>query len=140
MSVLRAIMSTEGVGGLYRGINNKLLKSMSQKFIYFYLFKYLSDRVRTMHKVKNPGSGALVVIGFLGELLGLPLIIPLEAVVTKVQMAKAGEPTGFVSVLRTFEERRRRGAGRGGRKAGALPWCVVLCACVLYAVCCVLRT
>ena len=131
MSVLRAIMSTEGVGGLYRGINNKLLKSMSQKFIYFYLFKYLSDRVRTMHKVKNPGSGALVVIGFLGELLGLPLIIPLEAVVTKVQMAKAGEPTGFVSVLRTFEERRRRGQEEG--QEGGSPT-VVCC-----AVCCMLR-
>ena len=31
---------------------------------------------------------------------GLPLIIPLEAVVTRVQMAMPGEPTDFASVLR----------------------------------------
>ena len=39
LSVLREIVAKEGVAGLYRGIDNKLLKSCSQKFIYFYIFK-----------------------------------------------------------------------------------------------------
>eukprot|EP00947_MAST-08B_sp_MAST-8B-sp1_P001340 g1340.t1 len=69
LGVLRGIVSEEGMLGLYRGINNKLLKSCTQKFIYFYLFRILSDVANRLQGSKDPGSSALLIIGFLGELL-----------------------------------------------------------------------
>ena len=76
LGVLRGIVSEEGMLGLYRGINNKLLKSCTQKFIYFYLFRILSDVANRLQGSKDPGSTALLIIGFLGELLGASRRMP----------------------------------------------------------------
>ena len=59
-------------------------------------------------------AGAYIIISWLGEILGLPIIIPLETVVTRVQTSTSGEtalqvvssirssPGGFSSLFRVF--------------------------------------
>eukprot|EP00948_MAST-09A_sp_MAST-9A-sp1_P002544 g2544.t1 len=127
LSVVREIAgSQDGIVGLYRGLGPKLVKSVSQKFIYFYLYSYLttmflmqrrakkklenqvkissSNQENSTEKTSRTEKPQLTVfqnlsVGYLSELLGLPLIIPLENIVTRVQTAKPGESISPIAIL-----------------------------------------
>jgi hypothetical protein len=83
--VVSDLTKTNGIGGLFFGVENKLVKSCTAKFIYFYIYRALI----------NLGSGpngeisvaSNLVIGYLGEFFSLPVIMPLEAIVSKSQTA-----------------------------------------------------
>jgi hypothetical protein len=83
--VVRELTTNNGIGGLFFGVENKLVKSCTAKFIYFYIYRALL----------NIGSGpngeisvaSNLVIGYLGEFLSLPVVMPLEAIVSKSQAA-----------------------------------------------------
>ncbi|CAK9096700.1 Probable protein phosphatase 2C 59 (AtPP2C59) (HopW1-1-interacting protein 2) (Protein phosphatase 2C WIN2) (PP2C WIN2) [Durusdinium trenchii] len=90
-----------GTQGLYRGIGPKLVKSVTGKFFYFYLYSSMSKlRLAAM---ADPSQGldtaSNLAIGFLSEVLELPLIMPLEAVVSRVQ-ANTRAGVGAVQIAR----------------------------------------
>ena len=82
-SVVRDLTAERGVAGLFFGVENKLVKSCTAKFIYFYIYRALLDVVRTGNS--QVSVVANLVIGYLGEFLSLPVVMPLEAVVSKSQ-------------------------------------------------------
>ena len=51
-------------------------------------------------------AGAYIIISWLGEILGLPIIIPLETVVTRVQTSTSGETA--LQVVSSIKEFARR--------------------------------
>ena len=108
-----------GFLGFYQGLGPKVMKSSIQKFIMFFLQRLLGGTYRRLYMQGIPESvpvhaGAYIIISWLGEILGLPIIIPLETVVTRVQTSTSGEtalqvvssiknsPGGFSSLFRVF--------------------------------------
>ncbi|GBG25946.1 Mitochondrial carrier protein [Hondaea fermentalgiana] len=79
-----------GVGGLYKGIGPKMVKSVTGKFFYFYLYTTLSKLRLAMMEDPSKGldTASNLVIGYFSEILELPIVMPLEAVVSRVQAAK----------------------------------------------------
>eukprot|EP00943_MAST-04B_sp_MAST-4B-sp1_P002342 g2342.t1 len=113
------VLQEHGVLGFYQGLGPKLVKSSTQKFIMFFLQRFLGGTYRSIYMQGVPESvpvhtGAYVIISWLGEILGLPIIIPIETVVTRVQTSLKGEtamevisairssPGGFLSLFRVF--------------------------------------
>ena len=92
VEILARIQKTRGLLSFYKGLNYKLVKSVSQKTAYFYIYQALSDAYRQALAGESSSVLGEIVIGWLGEALSLPLIIPLEAVVTKVQMQSIENP------------------------------------------------
>ena len=85
----------------------------------FFLQRLLGGTYRRLYMQGIPDStpvhtGAYIIISWLGEILGLPIIIPLETVVTRVQTSTSDEtalqvfnsisssPGGFSSLFRVF--------------------------------------
>jgi len=108
--------------GFYIGIREKVSKSIVQKFIYFFLFEGLQQgalrldnailRSRGKPATTKIRLAALLLSGYLGEALGIPLFAPLEYVAVQVQTSKTRE--GPVSVVqRTLREKGMRGFYRG---------------------------
>ena len=113
------VLKEHGVLGFYQGLGPKVVKSSTQKFIMFFLQRFLGGTYRSIYMQGLPESvpvhtGAYMIISWLGEILGLPIVIPLEAIVTRVQTSKTGEtamevitkirnsPGGFLSLFRVF--------------------------------------
>ena len=93
VEILARIQKTRGLLSFYKGLRYKLVKSVSQKTAYFYIYQALTDAYRrTLSTGESTSVLGELVIGWLGEALSLPLIIPLEAVVTKVQMESIENP------------------------------------------------
>eukprot|EP00946_MAST-07B_sp_MAST-7B-sp1_P005281 g5281.t1 len=82
-SVVADLTKEKGVVGLYFGVENKLLKSCTAKFIYFYIYRALLGIVESSNGRISVATN--LVIGYLGEFLSLPVVMPLEAVVSKSQ-------------------------------------------------------
>uniref|UniRef100_A0A7S2W8B5 Uncharacterized protein n=1 Tax=Mucochytrium quahogii TaxID=96639 RepID=A0A7S2W8B5_9STRA len=96
----------EGEGGplsLYKGIQAKLFKSVTGKFLYFYLYSSLSQlrRAATSDPTQPLGTVANLLIGYFSEVLELPVIMPLEAIVSRVQASK-DEGVGALDVARNM--------------------------------------
>jgi hypothetical protein len=90
-----------GKAGLYKGIESKLIKSVTGKFFYFYLYATLS-RLRSAQLGGAPlDTLSNLVVGFFSEVLELPLIMPLEAIVSKVQASK-GDGLSFSAAARAL--------------------------------------
>lgn len=113
------VLKEHGILGFYQGLGPKLVKSSTQKFIMFFLQRFLGGTYRGIYMQGVPESvpihtGAYVIISWLGEILGLPIVIPIETVVTRVQTSLKGEtamevisairgsPGGFLSLFRVF--------------------------------------
>ena len=110
--IVSEVYRKEGVLGFYAGLGPKVMKSSTQKFIMFYLQRLLSGLYAAAF-LKGTGqtvsTGVYMVISYLGEMLGLPLVLPIEVVVTRVQTSKTGE--GALDVLRDI--RNSKGGFRG---------------------------
>ena len=83
LSVVGDLTREKGIVGLYFGVENKLLKSCTAKFIYFYIYRALLNMAKTSTGQISVATN--LVIGYLGEFLSLPVVMPLEAVVSKSQ-------------------------------------------------------
>lgn len=70
---------------LYNGIQYKLLQASSSKFFYFYYNSILLALMRKRVKIDAKYS---ILAGYLAEMMHLPLTLPLEVVVTKMQTSK----------------------------------------------------
>ena len=107
LEVAADIVREQGVAGLYRGAAPKVFKSVTGKVLYFYLYRVLSDLA---NRLEGGAKGAALsmranlVVGFLSEVLELPVIMPLEAVATRQQVAKPG-----TTVSQTLAELVREG-------------------------------
>lgn len=94
--------------GLYVGYPAKTTKDVVQKFIFFYLFEGIvsfalrlqstSRRSRSLEPLAAPGFLMLLVGGYFGEVLGIPVFAPLEYLASQTQTSKTGE--GVLSVCR----------------------------------------
>ena len=82
-SVVADLTREKGLAGLFFGVENKLAKSCTAKFIYFYIYRALLNAVASGAGEVSVASN--LVIGYLGEFLSLPVVMPLEAVVSKSQ-------------------------------------------------------
>lgn len=83
LSVVGDLTQEKGVAGLFFGVENKLLKSCTAKFIYFYIYRALLNTAKTATGQVSVATNLL--IGYLGEFLSLPIVMPLEAIVSKSQ-------------------------------------------------------
>ena len=94
--IIRQVYSKDGIFGFYAGVGAKVTKSSIQKFIMFYLQRVLGTTYRSIF-MKHELSTARVdtvpymIISWLGEILGLPIIIPIETIVTRLQTSTSGE-------------------------------------------------
>ena len=99
--IVAEVYNKKGILGFYAGLGPKVMKSSTQKFIMFYLQRLLSGLYAAAFlkgKGKTVGTGVYMVISYLGEMLGLPLVLPIEVIVTRVQTSKTGE--GAMEVIR----------------------------------------
>jgi len=101
---IRHIVEKDGVMGLYKGSSPKVFKSVTGKVLYYYIYRTLSNLAigneqRGLTAVEN------LVIGFLSEVLELPVIMPLEAVATRAQVSK--KHASFATIAKQlFDENR----------------------------------
>ena len=101
-----------GTAGLYKGVQYKALQVALCKFIFFYVYDALQARYRNMY---NAGftPGANLLAGYLSDLAMLPVTLPVESLITKLQHAEEGDT--IVSVVAKV----RRTSGLTSLYAGA---------------------
>jgi len=101
-------LEREGGGkqGLYKGIGPKLFKSVTGKFFYFYLYSMLSKA--RLANMADPTQGldtlSNLVVGFFSEVFELPIIMPLEAIVSRVQASKEKGVTAMKAAREMYKE------------------------------------
>jgi len=116
--IVRQVLAESGVLGFYAGVGAKVTKSGLQKFIMFYLQNALSTTYRSMFQsnalLARVDTIPYMIISWLGEILGLPIIIPIETIVTRLQTSTGGEsildhiqdirnqPGGVLSLYKSF--------------------------------------
>jgi len=110
---LKDILAKWWKSGLYVGYPAKTTKDVVQKFIFFYLFEGIisfalrltnaSRRSRSLAPTAEASFFVLILGGYLGEVLGIPVFAPLEYLASQTQTSKTRE--GVVSVCqRTMRE------------------------------------
>mmetsp|Transcript_10862 Transcript_10862/g.20113 ORF Transcript_10862/g.20113 Transcript_10862/m.20113 type:complete len:297 (+) Transcript_10862:84-974(+) len=101
-------LQEEGGGpqGLYRGIGPKVFKSVTGKFFYFYLYSSLSKArlAFSSDDTKSLDTFSNLVIGFFSEVFELPLIMPLEAIVSRVQASKDPNTSAVKEATAMYKE------------------------------------
>mmetsp|Transcript_46749 Transcript_46749/g.75812 ORF Transcript_46749/g.75812 Transcript_46749/m.75812 type:complete len:283 (+) Transcript_46749:75-923(+) len=86
-ALLRSILATEGVAGLYRGlIPFSALEGMNQKFLYLMAFTYIK-RLHERLLGRTPGTAATVLCGYVSDLVCVPISMPFEALTVQLQAA-----------------------------------------------------
>ncbi|GMF33170.1 unnamed protein product [Phytophthora fragariaefolia] len=84
---------------LYQGIQYKAAESSTSKFLYFYAYTMLAQMVAP--KDGRPiGTFTDLAIGYLSELLHLPVTMPMELVGTRMQTSS--ERGGVLQILRAI--------------------------------------
>jgi hypothetical protein len=117
--IISKVYAADGLIGFYAGCGAKVTKSSIQKFIMFFLQRILGQKYRSTF-MRGRCDGARVdtvpymIISWLGEILGLPVIIPIETIVTRLQTSTNGEsvlnhlrdiqnqPGGVMSLFNSF--------------------------------------
>jgi hypothetical protein len=88
----QAIIKARGIFGLFDGVSFSITQSMLEKFFYFYAYAALRGIVETMEG-GGPISGiGSIVIGYLSEFVHLPVTMPVETIMIRIQ----NKPTGQV--------------------------------------------
>ncbi|OQR98497.1 Mitochondrial Carrier (MC) Family [Achlya hypogyna] len=91
-----------GVLSLYQGVGYKAAQSTLSKFLYFYAYTSLTNLLLAK-KAKSLSTAMNLVVGYLAELFHLPLSLPLEVVITRLQTAKSGaQSQSFGELLQTM--------------------------------------
>jgi hypothetical protein len=79
-STVRKLTESRGVLGMYKGIQPKLVKSVTGKVLYFFIYRTLLNKHRAATESDDVGALANLVYGYFSEVLELPVVMPLEAV------------------------------------------------------------
>eukprot|EP00747_Dinoflagellata_sp_TGD_P220799 gnl/TRDRNA2_/TRDRNA2_92717_c0_seq1.p1 gnl/TRDRNA2_/TRDRNA2_92717_c0~~gnl/TRDRNA2_/TRDRNA2_92717_c0_seq1.p1 ORF type:complete len:315 (+),score=63.29 gnl/TRDRNA2_/TRDRNA2_92717_c0_seq1:38-982(+) len=108
--------------GIYIGFQAKVTKTVVQKSLFFYiqaglmiLAARISDsrrRARGLKPSGQVGTLALLLSGYFGEMLGIPLFAPIEYIAVQVQTSRTRESASSV-VRRTLQESGIAGFYRG---------------------------
>lgn len=109
LEVIRALWPI----GMYKGIHLRLSKSVYHNFAFFYIMegiaqlaKTISDRVRRMRQLpplQEQGTLIFLLAGFCGDAFNVPILAPLDYVLSQVQTSKSDETVTSV-VKRTWRE------------------------------------
>jgi hypothetical protein len=102
---LGLIIQQDGVLGLYKGSGPRVTKSVTGKVLYFYLYRTLTNLVLQADKTRCLTAFENVVVGYLSDIFGLPLVMPLDAIATRIQLTKT--PTTFVQVAQDLYNEKR---------------------------------
>ncbi|KAL4115401.1 hypothetical protein PRIC2_013563 [Phytophthora ramorum] len=87
------------IKSLYQGIQYKAAESSTSKFLYFYAYTMLAQMVAPKDG-KPIGTLTDLGIGYLSELLHLPITMPMELVGTRMQTSS--ESGGILQILRSI--------------------------------------
>lgn len=88
-SILQSVHAT----GWYVGLPIKVSKTVTQKFIYFYIYEGLCQLVRGTAGKAKISMLARLSIGYFAEVLGIPAFAPLETLVVQMQTGVGSETT-----------------------------------------------
>ena len=104
-----AIQSVGGVSGLYKGVGYKAFQVTLCKFIYFYAYTWMQNAYRRA-KGRDFTPGANLVAGYLGDLAMVPITLPIECVITRLQQAakRQDDSVTIASIVRDVAK------GKGG--------------------------
>ncbi len=92
----------ESILSLYTGVVYKAAQSTISKFLYFYAYTSMSNLLLT-NGTETLSTGLNLIVGYLAELMHLPMTLPLEVVVTRMQTSKRGDVgKSFISLLKTI--------------------------------------
>jgi hypothetical protein len=100
IETIQDILQKDGIHGLYKGSGPKIFKSVTGKVLYFYLYRILSNLAAQMEgsSISTLSMKSNLIVGFFSEVCELPVIMPLEAIATKSQVAKKGE--SFIDIAK----------------------------------------
>lgn len=79
-SILAKTLREHGVFGVYLGVGPRVVRTGTQKLLYFYCYELLLRLYKLAFPAKPIGVGMNLVIGFLGDTLCLPAVVPLELI------------------------------------------------------------
>ncbi len=97
--ILRHGWSLGAIRALYSGIESKVVMSMTQKFLYFYVYNYL---IRIVKKSKGSVSVVLnLVVGYISAMIAVGILTPFEIGQTRLQLNPA-EKRSVVEIMRTI--------------------------------------
>ncbi|CAK4085377.1 unnamed protein product [Aphanomyces euteiches] len=92
----------EGVLSFYKGVEYKAAQSTISKFLYFYAYTAMTQMLLSPN-AKSLSTAANLVVGYLAEMFHLPISLPLEVVITRMQTSKGGDAKqGFLDLLKSI--------------------------------------
>ncbi|KDO31466.1 hypothetical protein SPRG_04081 [Saprolegnia parasitica CBS 223.65] len=86
---------------LYKGVGYKAAQSTLSKFLYFYAYTSMANAL-TSKDAKSLSTAMNLVVGYLAELFHLPLSLPLEVIITRMQTTKGDTKQSFFQLLQTM--------------------------------------
>ncbi|RHY35456.1 hypothetical protein DYB32_000088 [Aphanomyces invadans] len=73
----------DSILSFYKGVQYKAAQSTISKFLYFYAYTAMTKNATSL------STGANLVVGYLAEMFHLPVSLPLEVVITRMQTTQA---------------------------------------------------
>ncbi|OQS04436.1 Mitochondrial Carrier (MC) Family [Thraustotheca clavata] len=92
-----------GVLSLYKGVGYKATQSTLSKFLYFYAYTNMTNMLLSKN-AKSLSTFMNLIVGYLAELFHLPLSLPLEVIITRMQTSKNQTKQSFMQLLQTMWE------------------------------------
>jgi hypothetical protein len=93
----RAIMKDRGIAGLFDGVSFSVAQSMLEKFFYFYAYAALRGVMESLEGGGTISGFGSILIGYLSEFVHLPVTMPVETLMIRVQ----NKPTDQVPFARS---------------------------------------
>ncbi|ETW10144.1 hypothetical protein H310_00514 [Aphanomyces invadans] len=78
----------DSILSFYKGVQYKAAQSTISKFLYFYAYTAMTKMLLTKNAT-SLSTGANLVVGYLAEMFHLPVSLPLEVVITRMQTTQA---------------------------------------------------
>ncbi|CAE7942088.1 Rim2, partial [Symbiodinium sp. KB8] len=114
LALFKRVLSEEGVAGLYRGLFPfSALEAMEQKALYVLNYTALKALLRRL-RGREPGLLATVLLGYISDLLCVPISIPMEALVVQLQTAPPSSSKSEIVHKALFTREGLRAAVKSG--------------------------
>ncbi len=82
--VAKYIYKTNGFAGFYRGVTVSAVQSAIEKFLYYYAYSFINTAYERVSG-RRVGPIANLIIGYASEASHLPISVPVESVMVKLQ-------------------------------------------------------
>ncbi|KAM4019363.1 mitochondrial ornithine transporter 1-like [Anomaloglossus baeobatrachus] len=104
-SIVRDILKTEGIYGLFRGLSSTWLREIPGYFFFFGGYE-LSSRILNRNSQDQPGALVVTVSGGVGGAFFWLSVYPVDSVKSRIQVLSLASPTGsfimlFLHILKT---------------------------------------